>query len=372
MKNMNPTHPFYRNISKYLFRLFIIFFTGQISVARPQKLVQDSLVLDLKSNFSDSILLPIKFDSIFDARQVANPRLVGIDEVNQYTFVPVDLLILTPKPLAEVIQAALPGATPAASQHLALGLNHFEVSTTKPLPFQNRHQIHASMTLFQSNPSDTLTPIGELIFDSGITKFFKKPKLKTGYETAFQVYLQDLTRTLQACANHFENSQNPLPYNYRPFRSNPPWLQLNTGTQVIWLPQGFLVDGHLFFTYPEVTRTFQKSITTLRYRKDEVFETIEFSLFSKFLNYRLNSKFLFQFRSQLFLGINRWKDLQTAKHKLYDAVLGDLSFSQNFLFHPVHARTLYFGIGLHQNVYYIYAKNFKFQPGFIFQIGMQL
>lgn len=372
MKNMSPTHLFYRNISKYLLWLLSLTLTGQIPLARSQKLVLDSLVLDLKSNFSESASIPVKIDTIFDARQVSNPRLIGIDEVKQYIFIPVDLQILAKKPLAAVIQASLPGAAPAASQHLALRLNHFEVATTKPLPFMNRHQIHVSMTLFQRVAPDSLQPAGELVFESGWSRFIKKSSLKTGYENAFPIYLQDLTHTLQTCADHFENKQNPLPYNFRPFRSNAPWLQLNTGTQLIWLPQGFLVDGHLFFTYPEVTRSFFKSITTLRYRKDKVFDTIEFSLFSKFLNYRINPKFLFQFKSQFFLGINRWKDMQAKKHKLYDAVLGDLSFSQSLLFQPLHARTLYFGLGLHQNGYYIHSKNFKFQPGFIFHLGMQL
>jgi hypothetical protein len=177
---------------------------------------------------------------------------------------------------------------------------------------------------------------------------------------------------VQAVAEHLKQPNQPLPYNYRPFRPNAPWLQLNTDANFIWLPDGFLVDGFLGFTYPEVQRSFLKSVTTLRYRQAEQFETIEFSLISKFLNYRLHPKYLFQFKSQLFLGINRWKDMETTRHKLYDALLGELSFSQNILFQPRHARTLYFGLGLHQNVYYIYTKGFKLQPGLIINIGMQL
>ena len=214
--------------------------------------------------------------------------------------------------------------------------------------------------------------IGELIFDTGSTIFFINAKLKKGYENIFGIWCLELFKNLRSVSQHLGNNQNPLPYNFRFSQPGFPWMQLSTGAEIILLQKGFLIDSYLTFSYPETKRLFNKSARTLRFRREKKFDSIEYGLVNGSLNYRLNSKFLLQFKYDLFFGINRWKDMNVTKHKVYDALIGDLSFSQSLIFHPIHKKTLFVGFGLFQNAYYIYSKNFQFQPGLIINAGLQL
>lgn len=151
-----------------------------------QKLIQDSLVLNFEKDLSKTIQFPIKIDTVFDFRDVPYSRLIGIDEVNKYVFVPVDLHLVTSRPFADVVRKALPDAAPGVKNHLSLGICHFDISKRGRFLFK-RYQINALVRLYHTSNADSLTPFGELIFESSLTKFFKTGKIKTGYESAFRV-----------------------------------------------------------------------------------------------------------------------------------------------------------------------------------------
>lgn len=333
-----------------------------------QKLIQDSLLLNFEKDISKTIPFPIKIDTVFDFRDVPYSRLIGIDEVNKYVFVPVDLHLVTSRPFADVVREALPDAAPGAKNHLSLGIYHFDISKRGGFLFE-RYQINALVRLYGTSNADSLTPLGELIFESSRIKFFTKAGLKHGYESAFRVWNQQLAHDLVAVVQGMENEGTPLPYNFRPHSPNAPWMQLNVGGNFILTSDGFLIDSSMRFAYPEAKRLFFNSAGIIRFRHQKKFESIEYGLVNNALNYRLNNRYLFQFQSHLLLGLNRWKDMNTVKHKLYDALIGDFSISQNIYYHPRFARTPIFGVGLYQSVYYIDSMGFKFQFGVVVHLG---
>ncbi len=361
---------FFRKISTLLVLVIsICLLTTHIALS--QKLIQDSLLLNFENDLSKTIPFPIKIDTVFDFRDVPHSQLIGIDEVNKYVFVPVDLHLVTSRPLADVVREALPGAAPGAKNHLSLGIYRFDISKRGGFLFE-RYQINAMVRLYRASNADSLTPFGELIFESNRTKFFTKAELKRGYESTFRLWNQKLAHDLVAVVQGMENTGTPLPYNFRSYSPNAPWMQLNAGGDFILTTDGFLIDGSLHFAYPEARRLFFNSAGIIRFRHQKKFESIEYGLLNNSLDYRLNNRCLFQFRSHLLLGLNRWKDMKTVKHKLYDALIGDFSVSQSVHYHPRCARTPIFGVGFYQSVYYIYSRDFKFQFGVVFHLGMQL
>jgi len=337
-----------------------------------QKLISDSLILDLKYTLPETLQIPIKIDTVLDLRNVDDPVFIAIDEINHYGVVPVDLFIKTKKPLNKIIQQTLFFKNTIKDQSLSLGTKHFEFSKHSKLLLFRKYQLKALIKLYHQTNSDSLLAIGELIFNTGTTKFFINAKLKKEYENVFCIWCQELTKNLNSVSQHLGNNQNPLPYNFRFSQLGLPWMQFFTGAEIILLQKGFLIDGYLTFVYPETKRLFNKSAGTLRFRRDKKFDSIEYGLVNSSLNYRLNSKIFLRFKYDLFLGINRWKDMNVKKHKVYDALIGDLSFSQSLIFHPIHKKTLFVGFGFFQDVYYIYSKNFQFQPGLIINAGLQL
>jgi hypothetical protein len=359
-----------KKISILLAFLFFICFL-QTHVVWSQKLIQDSLLLNFENDLSKTIPFSIKIDTVLDFRDVPYSRLIGIDEVNKYVFVPVDLQLVTSRPFANVVQDALPETASDAKEHLSLGICHFDISNRAGFLFK-RYQINALVRLYHPFNADSLMPVGELILESSGTKFFTKAELKRGYESVFQVWNQKLAHDLVSVVKGMENEGTPLPYNFRSYSPNAPWMQLNVGGNFVLANDGFLIDGSLHFAYPEAKRLFFNSAGILRFRHQQKFESIEYGLLNNTLNYRLNNRYLFQFRSHLLLGLNRWKDMKTVKHKLYDALIGDFSITQLLHYHPRFARTPIFGVGLYQSVYYIDSMSFKFQFGAVFHLGRQL
>lgn len=351
--------------------VFIIFLLSP-NVTQSQKLIADSLVLDLKYILPDSQQQTAAIDTVLDIRNVKAPKLIGISEKTHYGIVPVDYHIKAHKPLNQIIQEVLPFNDSTKTPALSLGLKHFELSKHSSFWLFEKYRLKALLEIYNRTNPDSLSPIGELIFDSDVNEFFLNAELKKGYEKVFGVWCQELAENLNSLSLNLKNNQNPLPYNFRFYRPGLPWMQLYTGVDFIYLQNGFLMDSYLTFTYPEIKRLFNKSATILRFRRDKKFDSIEYGLINSSLNYRLNSSFLLRFKYDLFFGINRWKDMNVTKHTAYDALIGDLSFSQSFIFFPIHKKTLFCGIGLFQNLYYVYSKGFQFQPGLIINAGLLL
>ena len=337
-----------------------------------QKLVSDSLVLDLSSKLTDSLHHTANIDTVLDIREVDDHSILTVSEKTHYGIVPVDYRIKAKKPLNHVIQENLPSNNSEQELFFSLGLKHFELSTGSLFWLFENYRLKALLEIYDHSKPDSLSPIGELIFDSKTKEFFLNADLKKGYEKVFRVWRQELVKNLESVSLNLKNNQNPLPYNFRNYQSGSPWMQLYTGADFIYLQKGFLIDGYLTFTYPETKRLFNKFATILRFRREKKFDSIEYGLINSSFHYRVNYTFLLQFKSDLFLGINRWKDMNIKKHKVYDALIGDLSFSQSFLFFPIHKKTFFCGAGLFQNLYYVYSKNFKFQPGLKINVGLQL
>lgn len=354
------------NLDSLFLSLILICFLPPDNYA--QKLIQDSLQLNFENGLSKTIQFPIKIDTVFDFRDIPYARLIGIDEVKKYVFVPVDLHLVTSRPFADVIRDALPAADSGAKNHLSLGIHHFDISKRGGFLFE-LYQINAMVRLYRASNADSLTPVGELIFESSRTKFFTKAELKRGYESLFRVWNQQLAHDLVAVVQGMDNEGTSLPYNFRSYSPKAPWMQLNAGGDFILTSSGFLIDGSLRFAYPEARRLFFNSAGIIRFRHQKKFESIEYGLLNNALNYRLNNRYLFQFQSHFLLGLNRWKDMNTVKHKIYDALICDFSISQSVQYHPRFARTTIFGVGLYQSVYYIDSMGFKFQVGMVVHLG---
>jgi hypothetical protein len=340
--------------------------------AYSQKLVQDSLVLRLNTSDFENLLFPFSIDTVLDFRSVFNPRLLGIDETEVYGLVPVDLHVLTSQPITDIIQEPFPKHPERLTTPLYIGLKNFEISNRPLLAVLKRYQINARVLMLHKSTGDSLIAQGELLFESGVTRFFLRSKLKSGYEQAFQKWLHALTGDLSTMAQYHQNTQHELPYNYRIYSPKAPWMQLRIGGDVILVPDGFLIDGQLNFVYPEHKRSLFYSPRLIRFRRQETFDAIEFGMLKTALQHRLTNKYCLEIRTNLLLGLNRWKDVETTSHKIYDALISDFSLSQSLFYFPKDTRSVIFGIGFHQNLYYIYSMGIQFQVGLLFKIGMQL
>ena len=58
--------------------------------------------------------------------------------------------------------------------------------------------------------------------------------------------------------------------------------------------------------------------------------------------------------------------------EFYDAFIGDLSLSQSIVYNPLDKNSILFGIGLSEDLSYIYSKGLRFHTGILFHLGIKL
>jgi hypothetical protein len=143
-------------------------------------------------------------------------------------------------------------------------------------------------------------------------------------------------------------------------------LDFSVGTQ------GLMMDGDIFFGHREAQKRFFRSGYSVRYRYSETFESIEFGLSNDYWFYRCRPSLVFRAKSQLMYGFNRWNDVKTADHKIWDAFIINYSLSQSLIYDPLDKRSIVLGLGLVEDLYYVYSKSAQFQLGLLVNLGFKL
>lgn len=325
--------------------------------------MQDTLIIHLNPVLVDSIHIPAKIDSVLDLREVDNPCLLKIDEIKKYVFIPVDRHIISAKPPAQVIHRALP-FTQDSDTCISVGIRQLEFEKQTHFFFLNRSTLSASMQFRREGHE---TPV-IIHYESFFDRFLKSPSLKESYQKNFESFIQNMAVDLSAYSRALPFKDNSLTDNHH----DCPWNFLNSGSDIIYNFSGYIIDGYLYFSHPEIQKITLRAGGVLRYRNEEDFESLEYKLANDFLFYRLNRIAAIRFKSQLLLGINRWKDMDHVKHELYDAMIFDLSLAQSVHYFPINRKSLLFGIGIQESVYYIYSLGFRFQTGLLLQVGLQI
>ena len=334
-----------------------------------QKLIQDTLFVSFPPLVRERVSHAV-VDSIIDLRD-EEPRVIGMYEVNKYLFVPVDLLICTKKSLTDEIAERLRlNGHNKDPLNLRLAIDNFWLTKKTNSWIYPHYQLNASIQIYQRSPSGDFAHLGELLYETVSRKPFWGDKLKKGFEKVVanwhREFIEDLTIV----------SKNVRPITLENFRRGiyiGKRTHLFSGGDVVVATRGWIFDGAVFFSHREARKQFFRSGGyNLRYRNSKDFESIGFGLTIDYLFHRINSYMVFRGKSQLMFGLNRWKDIDRKDHKLYDILILDYSLSQSLIYNPLDRRGFLFGIGLQENVYYIYSKGIEFQLGLLVHLGLKL
>ena len=334
-----------------------------------QKLIQDSLQLDLRipeTNSHRSVVAGVE-----DCRGGTDSRVVAIDEVKHFNFIPVDQRIYLKQPLDQMISQLFRVDSLNHKEAAYLKIQHFELEKRSRFLFCKQYCLHALICVGIHEETNSFLPKGELMYDLSHTRFFIGGSLKKGYKGIIESWLSAFPDDI-ASVQKSSQAEVPLPYHFRLYDESNPWMQLCSSVDFMITARSYLIDAQMYFVYPEVSQLFWEGARVLRYRHQKTFESIEWGLINGSIKYRLNPTWISGCRFNLFLGINRWKNMNHVDHKLYDAVISDFSIMQNIYYHPRNVRTLTWGLGLFQSISYVYSEKFNFEAGITLHVGMQL
>ena len=314
-----------------------------------------------------------RIDSVIDQRKMES-HVIGEYEVTKYLFVPVDLVICTKRPLADEMAEILDYTENKEKPlRFKLVLDDFWLRKKTDSWLYPHYQLNASIQLHSQNGNDAFECIGHFVYQTVSRKPLFGEKLKTGFEKIMvkwhEKFVYDLSTVTDDLCSHRAIALRNFHQDYFLGRR----IYLYSGMDAVITPREWITDGAIFFSYREARKRFFRSGGyNLRYRSAKTFESIEFGLSTDYLFYRLNRRMVLRGKSQIMLGFNRWKDIDTKDHTLYDILIVDTSLSQSLLFDPLYKRSFLIGIGLFENLYYVYSKGIQFQFGLLFHLGLKL
>ena len=347
--------------------LLLLFFT--YTVGFTQELVQDTLIVSLSK--LDTSLSTVVIDSVHDSRE-EHPSFLGRYEVNKYWFIPVDLLILSDQTLTANIKSTFSNFSSENFTRIKLVIDNFKISKNENSLFYPYYALNASIQLYKLESKDNNEYLGNLLYEQIEGVPFFGNEIKDGFESVYESWKRKLVKDLSNISDPDKKNKLSNLYNFRNTRYNGKLTNMHIGTSFIITPEDVILDAEIFFSNREANQFFFRSGYGIRYRNSDKSESIEFGISVDYLFYRLSQSLIFKLKSQLLLGVNRWKDYKSNEHKLYDMFIGDISFSQSLLLDPLDKSSFIIGLGISEDFSYIYSRDLKFNVGILMHLGLKL
>lgn len=334
-----------------------------------QTLVQDTLIISFK-DISDH--QDFRIDSILDRRD-EQPNIIGIYEKSKYLFVPIDLLLYLKNPITiELFNRLKNSDSLQFKPNIKLVIDEFSLSKKSNSLFYPRYHQQSTISIYYNKADSNSIYLGELLHEtSHRTKVFGD-NLQKGFNQVVQNWQTEFISDLNKISNSLQQNQKPKLYNLRLKNQNSKSTNMIVGIDFMVGTESTIWDGEIYFSNREAQKRFFRSGYILRFRNSKLFDSIEYGISTDNIFHRFTPNILLRIKSQLMFGFNRWNDFKSTKHKLWDAFILDHSLSQTLIYNPLDKQSILFGIGVFQNVYYVYSKKINFQFGLVVNFGLKL
>ncbi len=353
-----------KKISKYIITILFFYSSHILS----QHLVQDTLLISFKK-----IMTPLKVpvERISDNRG-EDKNLIGRAEKEIFLFIPVDIAICSDKPLPLKIYESLP-ISKTDSNSLNLRIEYFWLSKNSGSILYPHYKLNAYFSIFRGKDTDDSSFVGQLVYETKIRKPLFREDLKCGYESVIEKWENEFVRDLMLLTTQRATLKGVEIKNFRDHLYRGRYINMLTVCDIISGNGWWISDFNIFFLNREAsnwlipTRGYE-----LRYRNTKDYDSIEFGISVERIFYRIDPSLMLRFKSNFMFGINRWKNIEKRKHSLYDIFIGDISMSQSIIYNRLDKISPIVGIGLFENMTYIYSKKFMFSIGLLINFGIKL
>jgi len=255
---------------------------------------------------------------------------------------------------------------------MVLAIHHFEVTVKSSSLIIPRFQLNASIKAFQKTGEDS-TYLGEWVYETTAGKSYFSGNLRKGFQSLLRKWQKVFISDWQKCPYRKTPNQKRTITRFRPWDYSGKPMYMVSGGEICLGSHFFTTDFSIYFSERSGKNpTVRSGGYHLRYRKEDDFESIEWGLSVDRWLFRKHPFWVFQIKSGLFFGVNKWEDIAKREHELYDAVLLEWALNQSLTYMPLDQQSVTLGIGLSESVNYIYSKKLRFQFGILFHLGLQL
>jgi hypothetical protein len=336
--------------------IFIVFvFIPFLGIS--QKWVADTITVDFGS--IDKIgNTTFKLNEVKDYR-TSFPEYISVFEQKKWLFFPVDQIVKTNQPLSVNLKNKfLPGFQIAGNY--TTSIFQFNIRNSKVLG-KRALSLFSSLELSEIDQTNDTILVGTFYYDQTLSQK-NKENIKSGYEKMIEDWCIQFSDDIQSVQNGLDLVRPDQMYY---FRRGAKAVSKNFYTSVDLFAGLYFwgIDGELWFSEPEGNRIFNRSAGVIRYLNFPDFQSIAVGGDVRRWNYRIADSWLFTHKMALLLGVNNWKDMNTASHKLEEILLFDASMTQQINLNPLDKTGFVFGLGLMENVHYIIYHKIKFNIG---------
>ncbi|MDA3879286.1 MAG: hypothetical protein PF436_02760 [Prolixibacteraceae bacterium] len=318
-----------------------------------QQWVADTLTVSVW--FPDTTRSSANIKTVNDNRN-CSPKLLSVYEEKKLLIFPVDQVVQTTKPLSSIIQKQLSTPTSETSA-FDIDIQQFNIERTSSM-FKNQYKLYASIGIQETGAPATT---GTLYYEQTTTQN-RKATDETAYVNVIQNWGEKFTSDLHAIGHGLDTMIAGSVPRFR--RGSPPAGQnFYVETEFFAGLRFWGIDAALWFSEPEGSTIFNRSIRMMRYVEHPNVRAIAFGRDIRRWNYRLNDRWLFDNKIVLLFGINNWKDMDTSAHKLEEILYMNTSFTQRVTFNQRDKSGLIFGVGVIEDVHYIIHHRIKLNIG---------
>lgn len=327
-------------------------------VSNGQKWVADSISVSF--GLDDTITGSINIIEANDLR-LADPKQLSVFEQKKGLFFPVDQIVKTKAPLSSEFIRNFSSDFSGIPQY-GVSIHEFYIKNSTVGGKRNL-TLFSTIELSKYSGQDS-SFLGTFYYEQSFVQKKKLP-IETGYEKLLSEWGRNFTSDVLAVDKGLDDVLGDQLYH---FRRNKQAVKKNFYTGVdffvgldFW---GF--DGEIWFSEPEGSRIFNRTIGVMRYVNHPDFQAIAFGNNVRLWNYRISEKWLFTHKMAILIGFNNWKNMSTVAHKLEEVPYFNVSFSQKINYNILDQSGLVFGLGLMEDAHYIIYHQPKLKVGLSF------
>jgi hypothetical protein len=350
---------------KFLFRIFLICILSIICKLSSfsQKYICDSLQISF--GIVSNPKTPLLIDSVIDSRDILTGTQIRISERKKYVYIPVDFYYVTKHPLTKEI-ALLFTDSLASDTAFKLVIERFELNYRES--FKPVTQLIAQIKVYSGIKSTQKKLLGTLAYEIVGDKP-KKGKEQESFEILITRWVANFQTDIVKL-KHGAGAQRSTGFcNYFP-PDTKTGQSIYTEASVLFGIQSYIIDGDLGFYDPEATPRVFRRTSFIRYRNEKRYESIAFGSRSYHFYYRLNDKFMADVGQRVCVGLNRWKDMDTYDHKLYDIVHIDVGLKAGIYYYPFGKRSVVAGLVTTHDLIYVYCMGSYYLPAIGMVVGI--
>jgi len=333
-----------------------------------QKYIKDSVLVKPERN--QAVLKKTFQIYNFNDKRKHPGHILDIAEKKRYLVIPVDQIYYLNRPLKEILDSLMCIDNITSDRKpLSFDIYEFSPGVRKGGLIQS-YFLNAHIRVNEVSNDSIVKYLGDFVYETSIPYKEYKSNKKASYEALIHDWQKELIDDIDLFLVTPKQTYDFLLPNYKEPGYKYHNILIGNASFVGGLDWWGL-EGEMFFSAPEANEFFVRNTGTARYVNAKTFESLLFGKKNQNYFWRKGKYSLFEIQSKFMFGFNRWKDIETVDHELWELFQFCFSFSEMYQFNQLDKKGITISVGAVEDIYYIFNK-LDYRLGIKLSLGLKL